>query len=175
MKMPKEKVGDLFMTILEYVNDKDPVVEDMFVDLVFEPIKHQLKRDLVKYEKFKVKQSQNGKLGGRPKNPNNPSLYEETQKSLTVTDTVKDTDTDTDIVEPPTPTTYEYKKRKAFEELFKRITDWDEETLHLEIGKFINKYPNLEPNKSGALINTWAANYKGNVISFNESVKKMII
>ena len=37
-KMPKEKAGELFLTILSYVNDEQPVVDDMLVDLVFEPI-----------------------------------------------------------------------------------------------------------------------------------------
>lgn len=49
-KMPKDKAGELFLTILQYVNDENPVVEDMLIDLVFEPIKHQMKRDLIKYE-----------------------------------------------------------------------------------------------------------------------------
>jgi len=96
-KMPKDKVAELFLTILAYVNDEHPVVDDILVDLVFEPIKQQLKRDLQKYDAFREKQIQNGKMGGRPKkqlpepelveNPNNPSLFQETQKSLTVTDT----------------------------------------------------------------------------------------
>jgi hypothetical protein len=98
-KLPSDKAGDLFKHILRYVNDLNPLTDDMIVDLVFEPIKQQLKRDLVKWEEFRIKQSENGKLGGRPKkdmplilNPKNPSLILESQKSLkvTVTDTVKD-------------------------------------------------------------------------------------
>ena len=27
-KLPKEKIGDLFLTILEYVNDTNPIVDD---------------------------------------------------------------------------------------------------------------------------------------------------
>ncbi len=98
-KLPKGKQADLFMAILEYVNDENPVVNDVLVGVAFEPIKHQLKRDLIRYENFKKKQAENGKMGGRPKkeetqiNPNNPSLLEETQKSLN--DTVTDTDNDT--------------------------------------------------------------------------------
>jgi hypothetical protein len=63
-KMPKEKAGELFITILEYVNDKNPVVDDMLIDLVFEPIKQQLKRDLQKFEQSKERRSEAGKLGG---------------------------------------------------------------------------------------------------------------
>ena len=95
-KMPKDKVADLFITILEYVNDNNPAVSDLVVDLVFEPIKQQLKRDLIKWDKFNKKQIENGKLGGRPRkeitqiNPNNPSLIPESQKSLNVNVTVND-------------------------------------------------------------------------------------
>ena len=66
-KMGKDKAGELFMTILSYVNDENPLVEDLLVDLVFEPIKQQLKRDLSRWDKFKEKQIENGKKGGRPK------------------------------------------------------------------------------------------------------------
>ena len=109
-KLPDEKAGGLLKTILEYVNDLNPNVDDILVDLVFEPIKHQLKRDLKRYENFKEKQSLNGKLGGRPKkeeNPKNPSLSEknhETQKSLNVNvnDTVNDIKLEV-VVEEPEP------------------------------------------------------------------------
>jgi hypothetical protein len=87
--LPDEIAGKLFKVILAYVNDKDPKVEDLLLQISFEPIKQQLKRDLLKYEVFKTKQSDNGRLGGRPKgkelnvrNPNNPSLFLKSQKSL---------------------------------------------------------------------------------------------
>ena len=96
-KMPSDKAGELFLTILQYVNDENPTVEDMLVDIAFEPIKQQLKRDLVKWEEFRIKQSDNGKKGGRPKkdipfieNPENPSLNLESQKSLNVNVSVND-------------------------------------------------------------------------------------
>ena len=47
-KLPDQKAGKLFKIILEYVNDLNPKVEDLMLDLVFEPIKQQLKRDLKK-------------------------------------------------------------------------------------------------------------------------------
>lgn len=60
-KMPKDKAGELFMVILEYVNDENPTVTDLLVDLVFEPVKQSLKRDLCKYEDKKIKFSEAGK------------------------------------------------------------------------------------------------------------------
>lgn len=80
----KKKAGELFLMILEYVNDTDPTTDDYVLDLVFEPIKNNLKRDLKKYEKFRSKQSENGKLGGRPKakiTQITQAFISETQKS----------------------------------------------------------------------------------------------
>ena len=72
-KMPKDKAGELFMTILEYVNDKNPEPKDMIVSLVFEPIKQNLKRDLIKYENIIERNRANGAKGGRPKNRKKPT------------------------------------------------------------------------------------------------------
>jgi hypothetical protein len=63
-KMPKDKQGELFMTILQYVNDENPIVDDLLIDLVFEPIKRQMKRDLVKYETTKERRRELGRLAG---------------------------------------------------------------------------------------------------------------
>jgi hypothetical protein len=107
-KMPTEKAGELFKHILQYVNDQNPKTDDLIVQLVFEPIKQQLKRDLRKYEDFIEKQRDNGKRGGRPRKPN------ETQKTQPFIEKPKkadidiDTDTDTESVKgkrkfkPPT-------------------------------------------------------------------------
>jgi hypothetical protein len=92
-KLPKEKAGELFMQILSYVNDENPTIEDdLLLEVVFEPIKLQLKRDLKRWDEFRQKQSENGSKGGRPQkpkplkeNPKNPSLLDESQKSLNVT------------------------------------------------------------------------------------------
>lgn len=49
-KLSDEQAGKLLKHILSYVNDQNPVANDVIIDLVFEPIKQQLKRDLKKYE-----------------------------------------------------------------------------------------------------------------------------
>lgn len=66
-KLTDEQAGILFKHILRYVNDQNPDC-DYFTEVVFEPIKQALKRDLVKYEQTCLKRSENGKKGGRPKN-----------------------------------------------------------------------------------------------------------
>ena len=43
--------GELFLHIMEYVCDKNPEPINDIVDIVFEPIKATLKRDLQKWEK----------------------------------------------------------------------------------------------------------------------------
>lgn len=62
-RMPDDKAGLLFKHILEYVNDLNPVTDDLIVELTFEPIKQQLKRDLQKWDKNKVDKSINGRMG----------------------------------------------------------------------------------------------------------------
>lgn len=61
-KLPSKKAGELFLHILQYVNDENPTTDDLLVDLTFEPIKQQLKRDLVKFEQIKEKRSNAGKI-----------------------------------------------------------------------------------------------------------------
>lgn len=64
-KMPDEKAGQLFKHILAYVNDQNPTTNDLIIELTFEPIKQQLKRDLQKWEtEIKPKRSESGRLGG---------------------------------------------------------------------------------------------------------------
>lgn len=70
-----EQAGKLFKHILNYVNDKDPHTDDVIINLAFEPIKQQLKRDLKKWVGYIKKQRENGKKGGRP------PVIEETQKT----------------------------------------------------------------------------------------------
>ena len=62
-KLPDDKAGILFKHILSYVNDEDPITDDFVVDLTFEPIKQQLKRDLQKWDKHKADKSLNGRMG----------------------------------------------------------------------------------------------------------------
>ena len=63
-ELSDEEAGKLMKHILRYVNDKKPVAEDRIIKIAFEPIKQQLKRDLIKYEGIKQKRSIIGKAGG---------------------------------------------------------------------------------------------------------------
>ena len=58
-KLSDEQAGKLFKHILMYVNDYNPIAEDILTEVVFEPIKQSLKRDLEKYENIRSKNKEN--------------------------------------------------------------------------------------------------------------------
>jgi len=100
-KLTDEQAGALIKHIFSYVNDQDPE-GDFITELAFESIKQQLKRDLKKYETRADRSRENGKKGGRPKNPTEPkkpsgliSNLDEPRKpdndNVTVSVTVNDT------------------------------------------------------------------------------------
>ena len=60
-KLTDEQAGKLFKHILSYVNDENPCLTDLLLEIAFEPIKQSLKRDLRKYEIIREKRSQAGK------------------------------------------------------------------------------------------------------------------
>mgnify|MGYP003655075050 CR=1 FL=1 len=49
-KLTDEYAGKLFKYILSYVNDEEPTTSDVLLEIAFEPIKQQLRRDLKKWE-----------------------------------------------------------------------------------------------------------------------------
>jgi hypothetical protein len=60
-KLSDEQAGKLFKHILNYVNDKDLIAEDIITEIAFEPIKQTLKRDLQKYEDIRIKNQENAR------------------------------------------------------------------------------------------------------------------
>ena len=99
-KLNDEQAGKLFKHILSYVNDENPVTEDLITNLAFEPVKQALKRDLVKYEKLCEKNKENiRKRWDTKKNekiPNDTTVYERIRTDTKNTD--NDNDSDSDIV-----------------------------------------------------------------------------
>lgn len=61
------EAGQLFKTILRYVNDMDPVPDERIVALAFEPIKQRLKRDLKNWEEIRAKRAEAGRAGAQKK------------------------------------------------------------------------------------------------------------
>lgn len=81
------EAGRLLKALMHYANDITDTLPGQ-EKLVFSMLKSQIDRDAASYQEFLGKQRENGKKGGRPKNPslldknpNNPSLFEETQKT----------------------------------------------------------------------------------------------
>jgi len=58
-----DEAGRLIKHIYRYVNDMNPELTEKILKIAFEPIKLQLKRDLVKYEESKEDKASNGALG----------------------------------------------------------------------------------------------------------------
>lgn len=83
-KLPKEDAGELFMHILEYVNDLNPDTENPLVDIAFEPIKRQFKRDLKKWEGIKDKRSEAGKKGANKRWQNKANAKKDVAKQAPV-------------------------------------------------------------------------------------------
>lgn len=49
-QLPDDVAGRLFKHIYAYVNDEQPITEELLLNIAFEPIKMQLKRDLTKWK-----------------------------------------------------------------------------------------------------------------------------
>ena len=62
-KLPDEIAGKLIKHIYAYVSDENPQSEDLMIEIAFEPIKQQLKRDLKLFEEKRIKRSEAGIAG----------------------------------------------------------------------------------------------------------------
>lgn len=111
-KMDNETAGKFFKHYLRYINDLNPKTEDLLVDISFESVKQNLKRDLKKWEVRAERSRENGKLGGRPSkekepikpsglinNPTEPRKPDTVTVNVTDTVTVKDTVNVINIIE----------------------------------------------------------------------------
>lgn len=92
-QLPNDKAGKLFKHILSYVNDKNPQSKDMIINVAFEPIKQQLKRDLKKYEGKKLQWSDAGKASAEARK----QRKKETNERSTDSTNVKDRSTDSTV------------------------------------------------------------------------------
>ena len=73
-QLPDDIAGRLFKHIYAYVNDEDPITDELLLNIAFEPIKMQLKRDLIKWVDIKEIKSNSGNLGNLKRY--NIDLYE---------------------------------------------------------------------------------------------------
>lgn len=96
-KLSREQRGDLFTLILEYVNDMDPETNDLLMEIAFEPIKQQLKRDLKRYEGIVESRRNAGLASANKRQQVSTSVEQNQQVSTKATDSVTVIDNDTDI------------------------------------------------------------------------------
>jgi hypothetical protein len=91
-KLEDDEAGKLIKHFFKYVNDMNPEAPDRLTDIIFEPIKQQLKRDLKRYEAICLRNRDN--INKRW----NTTEYERIRSDTRNThkDTDKDTDTDKD-------------------------------------------------------------------------------
>jgi hypothetical protein len=61
-QLSDEQAGHLFKHVLYYVNDLNPDTDNVITKIAFEPIKQQLKRDLVRYEKIRERNSLSARM-----------------------------------------------------------------------------------------------------------------
>ncbi len=80
-----EEAGILIKHIFAYVNDENPILSNRYAKIAFNPIKSQLKRDLVKYELVREKRSIAGKASAEAKKQTltNSTHVESVEQTLT--------------------------------------------------------------------------------------------
>lgn len=94
-----EEAGRLFKHLLAYVNDLNPQPIDRLTGLLFEPIKQNLKRDLIKWEEKSQKNKDNARIRWNKNNANASERKEvNANDAVIVTDTVTVNDTVKDIL-----------------------------------------------------------------------------
>jgi hypothetical protein len=90
-QLTNEQAGDLFKHILKYVNDQDPQTDNVITRIAFEPIKQALKRDLLKYESIRQRNSENARKRW------DATAYDRIPNDAKNADNDNDNDSDNDI------------------------------------------------------------------------------
>ena len=84
-QLPDDVAGRLFKHIYAYVNDENPITDELLLNIAFEPIKMQLKRDLLKWENQLEQRKQAGLKSAEVRKRNATKTNE---RSISSTDNV---------------------------------------------------------------------------------------
>lgn len=84
-QLPDDVAGRLLKHVFAYVNDENPQTDELLVNVAFEPIKAQLKRDLQKWEKQTEQRRQAGLKSAEIRKQNATTVNE---RSISSTDSV---------------------------------------------------------------------------------------
>lgn len=171
-KLPDDKAGLLFKHLLKYVNDQDPITDDLIVEIAFEPIKHQLKRDLLKYEDKREQWSEAGKASAearRLKKVNEAERNPTDVKSVSTVSTV--TVNVTDTVNVTVKNNIDDRKLKFADTLKPFLQKYGRDM----VSDFYKYW--TEPNKSGTkfkqeMLKTWDVSRRLETWSRNDFNKK---
>jgi hypothetical protein len=158
-KLPDDKAGILFKHLLSYVNDENPTTDDLLVEVAFEPIKRQLKRDLEKFEEVKIKRSEAGKLGGRPKNQTKAkkanALFEKQTKAKKA-DTDNDNVNDNVINKKDSDFDLAFKDFEKMRKLIKKpLTDRARNMILTKLDKLATDKPTQIKILENSIVNNW--------------------
>ncbi len=129
-----DEAGRLIKHFFAYVNDQNPDPPDRLTEMLFIPIKNQLKRDLSKWLEIKEKRREAGKKGGKqtqaksskPKQNQANALKSEANQAVTVTVTDNVTVTDTLL-------------KKETKEIYSSIDDYSFFEFWEDYGKKVGK------------------------------------
>jgi hypothetical protein len=158
-KLPDEIAGKLIKHIFAYVNDEDPITSDLLLEIAFEPIKLQLKRDLRKYDDYIDKQRLNGAKGGRPSKPTETQItqpfFQEPKKAYNVTANHNDNATNKKgFVKPTIEQLKEYMTEQGMNDI---AENW---LNHYEANGWMVGKVKMKDWK--ASVRTWKTNQKNN-------------
>lgn len=130
------EAGKLIKHFFRYVNDQNPEPPDRLTKLVFEPIKSQLKRDLMAYEQTCIKNKENAEKRWQQKNATACDRIKQDAKNA-------DTDIDTDIDTETDNDTELSKDNVRFAREFPE--------LHVEIMEYFGFTEMRNPDKLSAI------------------------
>ncbi len=133
-RLTDAQAGELFKHILRYVNDKDPISENTILNIAFEPIKQNLKRDLKKYSNICEKNRENI---NKRWNKKDTTVYDRIRSDT------KHTDSDNDIDNDNVKEKGKSKVKKKVNPSFKEIDDYGKEKgYNLPVQTIIDHYTN---------------------------------
>ena len=154
--LPDDKAGQLIKHLFAYVNDKNPVTDDILINAVFTNIKLQLKRDLKKWENISTQRTEIGRIGGiksgearQSKTKQTKQLVKNRSKTkqnehdtviVTVNDNVKE-----DIKKPDEPADFIQQVLDCFIQQHGSYEVMNKGKERAAIGKILSKYKEKYP------------------------------
>ena len=158
--LPDEKAGQLIKHLFAYVNDEEPVTDDLLINAVFANIKATLKRDLIKWKEKSEKNKQIAidRWAKKESESNNinTNVCERIKTYANYTDSVSDSDSDSVSVKDIIKINNIDKRKLKFASTLKPFIDLYGKELLNEFYKYWT-----EPNKSNTkfkqeLEKTWS-------------------